>query len=94
MQSAVISCHVSQKLKKRAIDRANEEGVSLSRYISDILAIYFKDEEKGDEECLCFPKAELKRRLKSAEDPRNCTAFDNVEDAIKYMYKVCDESNI
>jgi hypothetical protein len=50
MQSVVISFHVPQKLKERVVKRANEKGVSLSRYASDILTAYFKDKPKEEED--------------------------------------------
>jgi hypothetical protein len=97
MQSAVISCHVSRKLKERAIDCANEEGMSLSRYVSGILTSYFNDKAKEDDgeredgDCPCFPKADLDRILEEADDPKNCIEYESVEDLIKHMHEVARE---
>jgi hypothetical protein len=84
-------------LKKRAVDCANEEGVSLSRYVSSILASYFDDrakeddDERDDGDCPCYPKAELDRILEEESNSTNCKVFKTAKDAIKYMHEVARE---
>jgi hypothetical protein len=44
--------------------------------------------EEEDEDCPCFPKSELERRLRSAGDPQNCTEYNSAEDLIRHMREV------
>jgi predicted HD phosphohydrolase len=43
MRSAVVSCHIPFKLKDLVQAHAVANGVSMSRWLSDLLALYFKN---------------------------------------------------
>jgi hypothetical protein len=93
MRSVPVTAYVSELTKKRLEKRAKKRCLPISGYLSRLID---RDDEnnseKGDD--LCKPIAELKRRLESARDPKNCIAFNNAEEAIEYMYKICNEANI
>jgi hypothetical protein len=80
MKSAAVISYVSSRVRKNLQDRATDLGLSLSRYVCRVLE---DDCEQKDE--ICKPLAELKRRLKSAENPDNCTTFETKEDFMKYI---------
>jgi hypothetical protein len=92
MKSAVVSCHIPVKLKKRLFDRATEDGVSVSRCVSDILAGYFKNDPKEDD--LFRSKEELENALVRTANCENCKVFETVEGAKEYMRKVANEVSI
>jgi hypothetical protein len=85
MKSAPVISYVSKRVRGHLQDRASDLGLSLSRYVCRVLE---DDCARQDEDCPCFPKEELERRLKSAEDPKNCTKYESVEDLIRHMDEV------
>ncbi|MDR1457031.1 MAG: hypothetical protein LBI34_03205 [Puniceicoccales bacterium] len=89
MKSSRIAISLPIPIASRVKEEALRRGVSLSRFLAGIVEDHYEDDDDND--CPCFSKAELERRLRSADDPKNCTEYETSEDFIKHMHEVANE---
>jgi len=92
MKSAVINFKVERTLKKKAHQKATALGVSLSDVLNGYLRKFIKTKaiEFVSEDETLVPTAYLKRLLKENEKDikagKVSPAFDNAEDALKWLH--------
>jgi hypothetical protein len=85
MRSTPVVTYLTEPLVRGLRLRANLKKVSLSRYLSHLVE---SDIGKTEAE---LTRAEILRRLHSAEDAGNCIVHDSLESLLKHVDRLADE---
>jgi hypothetical protein len=83
-------------------------GISISKAIQRAIVIAYGSDDvpvftrqdlesavnnENESDCPCYPKEELERRMRNADNLINCTVYESKEDFKKYMREVANEVN-
>jgi hypothetical protein len=78
-----------------SISKAIQGAIVIAYDIDDVPVFTRQDlaaaaNDEADADCPCYPKAELERRMRNADNLTNCTVYKSKEDFKKYMQEVAD----
>jgi hypothetical protein len=78
-----------------SVSKAIQRAIVIAYAIEDVPVFTRQDlaaavNDETDDDCPCYPKAELERRMRNADNLTNCTVYKSKEDFKKYMQEVAD----
>jgi hypothetical protein len=87
MRSSAVISYVPKPVREKLQKKAADLCLPLSRYVSRLLEGSC-DFENGEDNVPEITREELEERLKSADDPKNCTFFATKESLMNHIDEV------